>query len=59
MNLTTSAPVGANVEARQGASASPGYEFDGNNDGNASKGEAGESFASPIQEKIYRVKCYD
>jgi REP element-mobilizing transposase RayT len=38
------------VGAKQGSSASPGFEKVGNNDGDPTKGEAGESFASPLRD---------
>ena len=41
--------VVANVGAKQGVSASPGFGSDGNIDGYCNKGEAGETFASPLR----------
>lgn len=42
--------IGAMVGAKQGSSASPGYGDNGNNAGDCIKGEAGESFASPLRD---------
>jgi REP element-mobilizing transposase RayT len=46
MDMTASESVGA----KQGSSASPGFESYGNNDGDCNKGEAGETFASPLRD---------
>jgi REP element-mobilizing transposase RayT len=54
MDITASESADAkdatNVGAKQGSSASPGFENYGNNIGNSNKGEAGESFASPLRD---------
>ncbi|MBI5484396.1 MAG: restriction endonuclease subunit S [Deltaproteobacteria bacterium] len=52
--------VGAKVGAKQGVSASPGFGAVGINNGDCNKGEAGESFASPLpQMKARGVKPKD
>lgn len=48
------------VGAKQGVPASPGFGDVGNNDGDCNKGEAGESFASPLpQMKAKGIKPKD
>jgi len=42
--------VGAFVGAKQGVSASPGFGDDDDDKGDGNKGEAGESFASPLRD---------
>ena len=49
LDITTSESVGSNVGAKQASSASPGFDNCGNNDGDTIKGEAGETFASPLR----------
>jgi putative transposase len=46
LDITTPASVGV----KQGASASPDFGYGSNNDGDSNKGEAGESFASPLRD---------
>ena len=54
LNITNSeseeAKGAAIVGAKQGVSASPGFDNCGNNDGDCNKGEAGEAFASPLRD---------
>jgi REP element-mobilizing transposase RayT len=50
LHVSGSSMTGSNVGAKQAVSASPGSEdVHGNKTGNTGKGEAGESFASPLR----------